>query len=329
MGIPSSLLKIWQPSVASLRERWLRWQGSRSPRQDTLELTHRNVYILPSGAGWVLAGTLLVLLLASINYQLSLGYMLTFFVAGSALASISSCHANLRGLRISLPAPQPQFCGSPAYLSIFLLNHAQSTRHGLSIHLQGHQDTVSLDVPANGQSEVRLAMVPKQRGWQVIPPLHLETRFPLGAFRAWALYFPAARVLCYPTPESHPPPLPWISPVNSGSTGPQLAARGDEWDGVRPYRRGDALRSVVWKKVAHSGELVSRDSTSLRRGKLWLDLSQCNSLTREQGLSRLCAWVLQAEHQALDYGLRLPGLRIDPDQGKPHMARCLRALALC
>jgi hypothetical protein len=35
---------------------------------------------------------------------------------------------------------------------------------------------------------------------------------------------------------------------------------GSELDGVRPWRRGDSMRQVVWKKVARSGELVSRDT---------------------------------------------------------------------
>ncbi len=46
------------------------------------------------------------------------------------------------------------------------------------------------------------------------------------------------------------------------------------------------------------------------------------------GLSRLTAWVLMAERLGLDYGLRLPGREIAPDQGAAHKARCLEALAL-
>jgi len=43
--------------------------------------------------------------------------------------------------------------------------------------------------------------------------------------------------------------------------------------------------------------------------------------------SRLCAWVLAAERQGLDYGLTLPGLQITPAHGPAHQARCLEALA--
>ena len=41
--------------------------------------------------------TLLVLLVASINYQLNLGYVLTFLLAGSAVVGMHVCHGTLRG----------------------------------------------------------------------------------------------------------------------------------------------------------------------------------------------------------------------------------------
>ena len=49
------------------------WMLSRLPRLDQLTLTQVNFYILPSRAGWAMLATLLVLLIAAINYQLNLG----------------------------------------------------------------------------------------------------------------------------------------------------------------------------------------------------------------------------------------------------------------
>jgi hypothetical protein len=43
------------------------WFRQRSPRSDSLLLTHRNVYILPTTAGLLFCLTLVVLLVASIN----------------------------------------------------------------------------------------------------------------------------------------------------------------------------------------------------------------------------------------------------------------------
>ena len=42
----------------------------------------------------------------------------------------------------------------------------------------------------------------------------------------------------------------------------------------------------------------------------------------------VCAWVLLADKQGLQYGLRLPGLEIPPASGPAHKKNCLQALAL-
>jgi uncharacterized protein (DUF58 family) len=98
---------------------------------------------------------------------------------------------------------------------------------------------------------------------------------------------------------------------------------------VRPYRRGDPLKLVVWKKAAKSQELVSRDTFQSQRMELWLDYDKCGLPDREARLSRLTAWVLQADKLGQDYGLRLPGQQVVAGTGEAHKRRCLEALALC
>ena len=70
----------------NLRKRFQAWFESRLPLRDSTTLTQRNVYILPTRPGFMLAATLLVLLIASINYQLNLGYILTFLLTGSMVS---------------------------------------------------------------------------------------------------------------------------------------------------------------------------------------------------------------------------------------------------
>jgi uncharacterized protein (DUF58 family) len=47
----------------------------------------------------------------------------------------------------------------------------------------------------------------------------------------------------------------------------------------------------------------------------------------EARLARLAAWVLQAERQGADCGLRLPGRELPPQQGERHRRAALDALA--
>jgi uncharacterized protein (DUF58 family) len=314
-----------------VRRRFRAWWQARVPLSDTILLTQRNVYILPTRPGFMLALTLIVLLVGSINYQLNLGYLLTFLLAGSAIVGMYVCHGTLRGLRMNLVAPNSQFAGASATLSVVLTNERASTRYGIGLAVLDatHEDRwVWADVPGLGQSTVQVAFKPERRGLHRVPPLTAETRFPLGTFRVWTVWRPAAQVLVYPAPEPFPPPLPPGEPRAGGAAAAKIQNTG-EFDGVRAYRRGDPLKLVVWKKAAKADELVSRATEQAQRYELCLDFAQSGHQGTEHRLSRLAAWVLQAERLGLDYGLRLPGQEIKPGTGEAHKRRCLEALATC
>lgn len=313
-----------------LRQRWRRWWLSRHPVTDTWTLSQANIYILPTKGGWVFGLTLLVMLVSAINYQLNLGYVLTFLLAGSGLVSIHMTHGTLRGLTLRLRPAAPVFAGEPARLEVVMSNPG-SARHGVGLRLHERrrdQHHAWCDVPALGQASASLSIVPTARGWHALPTLVVETRFPFGLFRAWTHWHPASAVLAYPRPETPAPPLPAAQSTPGGAT---LArqGQGSELDGVRAWRRGDALRQVVWKKAARSGHLVSRETSSQTSRELWLDWQATAAAgDAEARLSRLAAWVQAAEKQGLVYGLRLPGQYLAPDRGEAHRRRLLRELAL-
>ena len=93
------------------------WQGRHRPAEQW-HLSQRNIYIVPTRAGLFFGVTLMVLLIASINYQLNLGYALTFLLAGSALASMHMTHNSLRGLTLHARPPSPVFAGDRATLEV-------------------------------------------------------------------------------------------------------------------------------------------------------------------------------------------------------------------
>jgi len=317
--------------VGFARRQFRHWWQSRLPLSDTITLTQRNVYILPSRPGFMLGATMLLLLVASINYQLNLGYLLTFLLAGSAVVGMHVCHATLRGLTMNLMQPEAQFAGTSATLSVVLTNDRASTRYGIGLAVLDatHEDRwVWTDVPPQGTSTVHVAFKPQRRGLHRVPPLTAETRFPLGTFRVWTVWRPAAQVLVYPAPEAFAPPLPPGEPRAGAAAATRVNSTG-EFDGVRAYRRGDPLKLVVWKKAAKADELVSRDTQQAQRYELWLDFAQAGHLGTEAKLSRLAAWVLQADRLGLDYGLRLPGQEIPAGTGEVQKRRCLEALATC
>jgi uncharacterized protein (DUF58 family) len=330
-ALPHLLLR----PVGHVRGRFQRWWQARVPLRDSTVLTQRNVYILPTRPGFMLGATLLVLLVAAINYQLNLGYLLTFLLAGSALVGMQLCHGTLRGLTLHLVPPDPNFVGFSTTLTIRLASQRKAVRHGIGLSILGARHWVWTDVPGQGSSTVKVAFKPECRGLHLVPALTAETRFPLGTFRVWTVWRPASKVLVYPAPEYLPPPLPAGEPRSGGGARARQLSSG-EYDGVRAYRRGDPLKLVVWKKAAKTDELVSRDTQQAQRFELWLDLAQTGVSGAsagtgphlERALTRLCAWVLAAQDQNVAYGLRLDTQEVPPASGEAHKRRCLEALAM-
>lgn len=313
--------------LAHVKARLARWWQSRLPLTDSVTLTQRNVYILPTRAGLMLGVTLLVLLVASINYQLNLGYLLTFLLAGCTVVGMHVGHATLRGLNLNLTAPDAIYQGDKAIVDVHLHNRRPRTRYGIGLAVLDAGQWAWTDVAAQASSTVQLAWLPSRRGLHRLPTLTAETHFPMGTFRVWTVWRPAAQVLVYPAPETPAAPLP-AGQAHEGSAHASVTSVQGEPDGLRTYRRGDALKTIVWKKAAKTGELVSRDSQTLQQQTLWLDQQQTGLGQPEAQLSRLCAWVLQADQLGLMYGLRLKHQEIAPASGPVHLQHCLRALAL-
>ena len=87
------------------------------------------------------------------------------------------------------------------------------------------------------------------------------------------------------------------------------------------------ISNVCIKDCLYCG--IRKSNSQAQRYELWLDFALAGHLDTEHKLSRLCAWVLQADKLGVDYGLRLPGQEIKPASGEAHKRRCLEALALC
>ena len=144
---------------------------------------------------------------------------------------------------------------------------------------------------------------------------------------------PADTVLVWPVPERPCPPWPW-GPAEGEHT-PHATAAAESPDELREWQRGDSLRQVAWKKSAltmfNGGAPVVRvgQQQAARRCEFGWDDTQ--GLATEARLSRLAAWLIEAEAQAdpsgLSYGLNLPGQRFEAAHGQAHLQRCLDALA--
>lgn len=301
--------------------------GFAPPERGAIVLGHRRVYIVPSRLGLLFGGTLGILLVGSINYALSLGFALTFLLAGMGIAGMVQTARNLAQLSISAGRCDPVFAGETAQFRIGLANGGDFDRPEILVRHVASAAQRIVDVGAGSATDAVLAVPARRRGWQPLGRVMLESRFPLGLFRAWSYVEPGTRCLVYPQPEASA--LPPLAP-SAQAGGARADAQGsDDFSGLRNYQPSDSPRHVAWKSVARSDSMLTKQFAGDAVAELWFDLRDLPaSLGLERRLSRLAAWVLAAERAGAHYGLRLPGSERAPARGEAHRAACLEALAL-
>ena len=310
-----------------LRQRWRSLQLLARPRRPEAlpaQLDRRRIYVLPTGFGLFLAALLSVMLLGALNYNNNPALLLALILATTALASTLHAHLQLSGLRLEALSADPVPAGTPIRLRLALARTDRRARRGLQLDHESAHAHASLR--QGNQVEADLWLPTHARGWLQLSRIRLSTTQPLGLVRAWAWFWPDVALLVYPAPETHAPPLP---DTGTNASRSRVHPQGEELQHLRPYRSGDARRSIAWKHSARRDELLVREYERPFGAELVLDWRQLGALPHERRIARLARWVDEAEREGRRYQLRLPGAPpIGPSSGDAHRHLCLRALAL-
>jgi uncharacterized protein (DUF58 family) len=309
---------------AALKQKFRNWAFRRTVETGTVVLNQRRIYILPTRQGLGFALVLVLMLLGDINYNLSLGYVLTFLLTTTGGITMLHAFRNMAQLEIRAGYVEPVFAGEQAHFVFHFHNPGRLIRYQLHLHDDdGH--LMVFDLPAQRSTPIEFAIPSRQRGWLDSGRLSLDTEFPLGLFHAWSYLHFDVRCLVYPKPCA-PQPLP-ASSAQDG-TGKAFATGDEDFSGLRSYVAGDAMPRIAWKALAREQGLQVKQFSALQGHSLWLDWSLLPNIAPERKLELLTRWVLDAEAQGMRYGLRLPGKELQPAQGQTHRAECLRELAL-
>lgn len=311
--------------LADLRQSIADWIfRARFPEAYPVTLVQRRIFILPSKEGYVFALVLAVLLVASINYALSLGFILTFLLA--AMGSVAMLHTwrNLAHLKLRPGRVESVFAGDTAQFAVVVESPVRPRfAVGLS---RRYADPVYADVPEHGSITVHVPVKAERRGRLKCGRVEIYTRYPVGLFHAWSYFDFGQSALVYPRPDPSAGPPPARSTSESGEGVPIPGE--DDFHHLRDYRPGDPLRHVAWKALARGDQLLTKEFHATASGELWLDWNDARAADPEARLSFLAHWVLESERIGQRYGLRIPGTAIPPGRGEAHRARCLEALAL-
>lgn len=297
-------------------------------------LNQRRVFIVPTRAGLWFALLLLIMFIGTVNYNLGLGFALTFTTAACGVIGMVLTSRNLARLHLAPGRAEPVFAGQEARFELQVINRSHHDRYAIHIDfLAAGAPRHVIDVAAGARATLTLACASGARGMLVAPRVRLLTRFPLGLFQAWSYWTPDARALVYPCPEPENAAAPLPLEAAAGAEGGGQAGH-DEFAGIRAYQPGDTPRQLAWRQIARldpalGGALVSKHFGGGAAAGLTLDFDALPAdLDPEARLARMTRWVLEAERRQLPYAFRLGHERLPPALGPAQRDTCLRALAL-
>jgi uncharacterized protein (DUF58 family) len=300
----------------------------RTRPEDTLPhaVTHQRVYIVPTKRGFAFSLALLLMLIATVNYNLSLGYALCFILSGLFAATLLHTYRNLAGIRVEQIKQFDTFAGVNATFLISLSNALKEPRHGIKISTK-EGSWLMTPIGSEDTTDAALTIPTQKRGLVQLGRITLQSDWPLGLWTCWSYVHAPIRSLVFPKPETDPPPIPSSTIENGGSR----STPGMEGDvsGLRQYRPGDSIGSIAWKSAAKGmGMQVRTFDSNHSPTNAILSLEKTRHSQTEKQLSRLCAWVLEAESQKGQFALHLPGDTLASNCGEIHYRSALKALAL-
>jgi uncharacterized protein (DUF58 family) len=218
--------------------------------------------VRPTARGWqaIVIGVLVVVVARLIGTtQLhQLGYVLLVLPVAALLLGL----ATSRGLSFSrrLPANGRITAGSEAGIELHLDN---SSRFGTSVvevydRLPDERDFEFSPLGGESGSSAEVPVTFPRRGVYHLGPAETAVVDPFDLVRFTRKFEERTEVVVYP--EVHELRGFPVRGGNSDSGGRgTIGHRGDEFAGLREYRRGDDKRHIHWKSVARTGELYVKE----------------------------------------------------------------------
>lgn len=292
---------------------------------DTVKLQQKSTYILPTKAGFLMVGIIVLMMIAATNYQNNLAFLLTFLILSIGLVSILFTFKNLQGLVFKLGAVDNIFAGDTLQIKIQLASQSKQNHFTIGTGFSKN-DIYYIDVISGVENQVVIPIKASQRGWFELPRIMATSSFPFGLLRVWTWFRFASPVLIYPKPIE--PPMEGKSDGDDEQEGATKSSGNDDLYGLKTYQAGDPISRIDWKALARERGLFSKEFVAYQSQDLIFDWDDFPSTEKELRLSYLCYLIAQASKANYEYSLRLPENKITKNNGDTHKQKCLEALAL-
>lgn len=298
-------------------------------------------YIVPVKFGFYYAFSVLFMVGIGFNFSNNLVYLIAFFLGSIGLVVMHLTNYNLQKLKITL-SPSAQ---SPLYAGQenLLLLEAQVPEKQIiyevafSFHETEKKKNFSEIKP---EQKIDLNLFFERRGWQYIPALSFESRFPFGLLRSWKKVKFSEKVLVYPHRKGLtqiPQKYFIVDSDNSEkpedeSSNTQKNPHKDEdflFAGHRNFQNSDSFKRVDWKAYARIQRLLIKEfEIENLQNEIEIHYKKTNPAQGlEDRISQMALWIDLAEKSNKKYRLVLPQKKIEFSHGPQHYHECMKSLA--
>jgi uncharacterized protein (DUF58 family) len=303
---------------------WQRWVKKRNRLGNPQTITRRNLYVLPTGFGWLYALVVLSIFLGAVNAQINTLFLMTFLLAVVGLVSAWEAHANLKNLSFKFLAVEDTEQGTPAKISIFIQANGKQ-RWDVEFQIASQTRTRIERIPPEGLQFI-VPLETTARGYFILPPIVICTFYPFGLWRVWSYSYFDEKYYVYPKAVDAGF---WPQSSMVQNIKPKHALGDEEFYDLKQVENPWLEPKLIHWKIAAKGQgwfLKINDSNEVH---YWLfKLSDLPSLDIESRLQRLSFWLQMAEANNMIYGLELKSSKIEFARGREHLEHCLRQLAL-
>lgn len=298
------------------------WIDKRASLQKgDITLNTRSIYIIPTRFGFLFGLVLIAMLIGSINYEMNLGFLLTFLFGATVFTCMFQTYQNFNQINLAAPNTSPAFLGEDIHIST--ISQSQYTSNNITIQVNNTKTPFNL----KQRNECKLKMLSTQRGVHRIKRIKLFSVYPMGLFHIWSWVKTDIQYTVYPKPQALPKNSLDDTHVNISGDQSSSQKGDDELYAYKAYQTGDPINRIAWKKSAQTGKLHSQEMSKNISSNYYIDWHHFENNSQEERLSHMCHLVLQSHNKNESYGLVLPDITIHPEHSEKHKHQCLLALA--
>lgn len=266
---------------------------------------------------------------AALNTGNNLLYIIFAIMISLVVVSGIMSMVNLRGLTVRVKNMPDFFALTPDSVLLTVMNRKPLPSFSLTLKTGNNHSYIHY-LPGRDKEDVRLKMFFSSRGWNELPEITVNTRYPFGFFKKWiAVSADTERILVYPkiydiSKEQG------TDNADTGNSSSDRTGHGEEFRSIREYTTGDNTKHIDWKKSAKSAKLMVKEfySESSRVARVTFAPWQQARDNLEQYISKIASLVIMYTKSGYDIEFKAADTSISSRSNKEATLLILRYLAL-